>query len=234
MNLTAALQGKAQQQNAAAVADGQEFPLRCTRAGQLLTADWKTELVLAGLAFNVSVGGISAGADVALITGGGAGTVIDSDKPEMAIGTPAGYYHIPLGFFCAVQQDMDADTEECNILLFADLAKSIPLPVLASSTIETPQNLLDGSRASVSWAQSAVTTDIVDPVASLILGYATSQAAQISAAGTIVATNRLDYDPSFPTLLKGPCSVVACFGGTSAATGICAYNWAEVPIARFE
>jgi hypothetical protein len=223
-----------QQRNAAINADGTPKGLRLTRAGQLFTADWKTELVLAGLAYNVSVGDISAGAAEALITGGGDGTVIDTDQPEMAIGTPAGFYHIPLGFTAAGRVDFDADAETAEIVLFADLVKSIPQPVIASSTLETPQNLLDGGRASVSFAQSAVTTDITDVVLSMLLGISLWQASEITAAGAHDMGMRLDYAPSFPTLLKGPCSVVACWGGTAAVAGACSYNWAEVPVERFE
>ncbi len=237
MNIEVQLQAIAQQQSAAVKSDGQEAGLRSTRAGQLLTADWKTELVLAGRAFNVTVGGISAGGDVALITGGGAGTTIDSDEPEMAISTPVGYYHIPLGFTCATQQDPGAaDADEANIILFADVTQAAEAPVIASATLETPQNLLDGGPASISAAQSAVTTALaaVNPVCSILLGYSTSQAAQVTGAGTVVLELKLDFDPSYPTILAGPCIVVACWGGTNAATGACSYNWAEVPANRVE
>jgi hypothetical protein len=235
MDVNALLKGTAQQQNPAATTDGQTAELRASRVGQLYTANWKTELVLAGYSFNVTVGGVSSGADVALITGVGNGTIVNSDLPEMAIGTPIGYYHIPLGFTCAIQSNPDTDADEQNIILFADLTKTIPIPIAASSTVETPHNLLDGGPASVSWAMSAChTADIVDPVCTVVLDYATNQAAQVDGSGTVVATLRSDYDPTYPSIFKGPCSVVACWGGTQAVTGICSYNWAEVPIGRFE
>lgn len=227
----------AQQPDAAVVGDGKPRLLRGTRAAQLFTADWKSELVLAGYAYTIDIGGITAGGDVALVTGGGNGDVIDSDQPEMAIGTPAGYYHVPLGFTCAVQQDMDVDGDNMNILLFADLDKQIPVPIVASSTVAIPQNLLDGGPASVSRAQTAVETDIADPVCSLILGYATNQAATMTAATmTAIAKLSLNYQPSYPTCFAGPCSVIACFGGiaiSGVTTGLGTYTWAEVPVNRF-
>lgn len=226
------LQARAQQQEVTIGSDGAIATLRMTRAGQLFTADWKSQLVMNGRAFNVTVGGIAAGADVALITGGGNGTTIDSDQPEMIIGTPTGYFHIPLSFTCAVQQDMDADAEESNIILFADLTQTNDAS--GTSTAETAQNLLDGGPTSVSTCESATTADRTDPSCTVILDYATCQAAQVSAAGTVLAVNRMDFNPDFPMFLKGPCSVVACWGGTSAATGICSYSWAEVPVAWFE
>ncbi len=236
MEVDATTQAVAQQQDAALSQDGLRRALRSTRAGQLYTADWKTELVQAGYAFNVTVGGVSAGANVLLITGGGNGTTINSDVPEMAIGTPAGYFHVPLGFTCSIQQDFgNADADEANIILFADLEKRIPAPVIASSTLETPLNLLDGGPDSVSRAMSAChTADIADPVCTVLLAYSTIQAAQVGADSTVVGKLKCNFDPSFPSLFKGPCSVVACWGGTTAATGLASYTWAEVPVARFE
>jgi hypothetical protein len=233
MEVSTLLQAIAQQQGASPSGDGVTRDLRATRVGQLFVADWKTELVLAGRAYNVSVGGISAGADVALITGGGNGTTIDSDQPEMAVGTPTGYYHIPLGFEFAGQVDIDADQEEGNVLLFADTSQIIPLPIAASSTVETPQPLLGGGQAAVSSAQSAVTTDITDPVVSQILAFATTAGSQITAVGYAVPDLQCHWYPPFPILLKGPCSVIACWGGTAAVVGACSYFFAEVPIAQF-
>ncbi len=222
------------QKSPAVSADGVSTGFRATRIGQLLTADWKTELVLSGSAFNVTVGAVTGGAAEALITGGGDGTTIDSDQPELAIGTPSGYYHIPLGFTGAGRVDFDADAETAEMILFADTTQSIPQPLSASSTIEVPTCLVDGLKSSVSYAQSAVTTDITDPICSLLLGLSLWRASEITAAGAHDMGMRLDFDPSFPTILKGPCSVVACWGGTAAVAAACSYSWAEVPIARFE
>lgn len=233
MEVSSLLQAVAQQQGVNVQGDGITRALRGTRVGQLFTADWKTELVLAGLAFNVSVGDIAAGGDISPITGGGAGTTIDSDQPELAVGTPTGYYHIPLGFHFAGQADLDADVSEANILLFADTAKIIPLPIAASSTVETPANLLGGGQAAVSYAQSAVTTDITDPVCSMILTAKSIQNSEVTAAGEVPTTINHIWEPSFPILLKGPCSVVGCWGGTKAVVGLCTYYFAEVPISRY-
>lgn len=234
MEVTTTLQGSVQQQNASVASDGQDRFLRATRAGQLLTADWKTELVLAGYAFNVTVGSVTLGGDVSLITGGGNGTTINSDRPEMAVGTPAGYYHIPMRFTATIQADHDADGDVGNIILFADVTQQIPLPIAASCTPETPINLLDDVTASVSRVASAYhTADITDPVSSIVLAYATNQAAQVNGTATAISQLQCDYDPSYPTILAGPCSVVACWGGTAAVTGACSYFWAEVPASRF-
>lgn len=213
--------------------DGQLRQLRSTRSGQLFTADWKKELVLAGHVYSVTVGGISAGADVALIQGGGAGTTIDSDQPELAVGVPSGYTLIPLEFLFSGQVDLDADAEVGNVILFADLTQNIPAPVIASSTLETPSNMLDGGEAFPGYAQSAVTTDITDPVLSEMLVYETIRAAETTAAGQLVARLSVDWKAETPFLMDGPCSLIACWGGTAAVSGMAKLVFACVPRARY-
>jgi hypothetical protein len=150
-----------------------------------------------------AVGSVTGGGNVALITGGGTGAVtIDTDQPEMAIGTPTGYYHIPLSFDFAGQVDIDADVEEGNVILFADTVKIIPLPIAASSTVKTPVNLLGGGSACISYAQSSVTTDITDPVCSMLLAYATIQGSEVTAAGYAQGDFRAHWAPPFPILLN--------------------------------
>jgi hypothetical protein len=228
----ALVKGYAAQASAVIAADGTYTAIRSTRAGQLFTADWKNELILAGLGFGVTIGGLAAGDAEALITGGGAGTVIDSDQPEMQIGTPTGHYHIPLGFMFSGRCDLDADLETAEVLLFADTTQQGARPIAASSTVKTPMNLLGGGESSVSYATSAVTADITNPVCSHILAFRTLLLGAV-AAGSVAADLSVTWEPSFPIILKGPCAVYACWGGTAALAGACAYYWAEVPLSRF-
>lgn len=222
----------AQQSGPSITGDGAQAGLRMTRVGQLFTADWKAELVLAGLAYGVTVGSIAAGGAEALITGGGNGTTIDTDQPELHVGTPTGYWHIPLGFVFSGRGDLDADGETAEVLLFADTTSQGDRPVAASSTVKTPMNLLGGGDAAVSWATSAVTTDITDPTCSHILVVRAFQLAA-AAAGSIASDLTVQWAPQFPILLKGPCAVYGAWGGTAAVAGACSYYFAEVPSARF-
>ena len=221
-----------QQSGPSITADGAQAALRMTRSGQLFVADWKAELVLAGLAYGVTVGGVTGGAAEALITGGGNGTVIDTDEPELQVGTPTGYYHIPLGFMFSGRADLDADTETAQVLLFADTASQGDRPIAASSTVKTPMNLLGGGDSAVSWATSAVTTAITDPTCSHILAFKTFLL-EAAAAGSIAADLSLQWEPALPIILKGPCAVYAAWGGTAAVAAACSYYFAEVPAARF-
>jgi len=88
---------------------------------------------------------------------------------------------------------------------------------------------------SVARAFSAVTADITDPVASMQLDHVVVRASDAGTAASAYGTQlRLHYDPSLPKILAGPCSVVLCWGGTAAVTGIATLTWAEVPAAWFE
>ncbi len=213
--------------------DAQPTALRSTRVGQLFTAGWKENLLLAGVCYRMTVGGITPGGDVALITGGGAGTIVDQDQPEFGIGVAEGFFLIPISVKVAAQVDLDADGEEGNIIVATDRAASIPAGPTA--TRETPDNLLDGGGAFPGVAFSAFTGNITDPTVSEVLDYETVQA---SAGGTpaTLLTERLvmNYAPEIPSLLLGPASFYGYWGGTAAVAAIASIVFASVPAAWFE
>ena len=235
MNLNAALSAEARQKDLSPQKDGGSLGIRASRLGQLMTVNWRQALILAGKAYNVTVGDISAGAAESLITGGGAGATIDSDQPEMAVGVPAGYYLIPMRFQCSARVDLDADAETGEILLFADTTQNIPLPIAASSTVETPANLLGGGEAFPGYAQSAVTTDITDPLMSVLLLSELIRNADNGTAGSasFIRLNAL-YEPLAAPIFKGPCSIIACWGGTAAVTAAATFDFAAVPASWVE
>ena len=229
MSILSKLLALVSQRNPQVHSEGAEGAARLSRLGQLFTVNWKQNLLLAGRCFGVHSGTLSAGADVALITGGGAGTVIDSDQPELAVGIPAGYYMIPLEFHASLQVDVDLDAEVANVLLFADRTAQIPAPVIASSVLFTPYNLLDGGPESIARAQGTVSTDITDPVMDELLMFETLREADVTAAGSVIAKLSAHYEPQIPSILKGPCSVIGCWGGTAAAAAMARFVWAEIP-----
>lgn len=221
----------AQQQGPSVSSDGQLRDLTGDRLGSLFTAGWKERLILGGYGYTVSVGSVSAGGDVALVTGGGAGTTIDSDQPELIVSVGTGYFLVPLGFHAAAQVDLDADAEVGNILLFADITQAVAATGV-TGTAATVVPMIDGGAASVAYGWHTVTGDVTDPVASLVLGYATVRNADNGTAGNSVDVSlRLDYDPSYPRFLAGPCSIVACWGGTAAVTASAILDFAVLPAA---
>jgi hypothetical protein len=205
-----------------------------TYSGRIFTADWKTELLQAGFCYQVSVGGIAAGGAETVITGGGSGTTIDTDQPELAVGVPAGKFLIPLEFHFSGRYIPAADDEVESVILFTDRTQNIPAPDSGTSTVETPSPLLDGGDAFSGYAQSAVTADITDPVLSDWLVFKTVQAELHTAVGVDALRLEADWEPQIPHLLKGPCSVIGAWGGTAAVSGACSFVFAEVDSERFE
>ncbi len=233
MELDALVLGLAKQRNPAIQNENTTTQCRVSLMQQQFTAGWVEELVLAGHVYNVTVGGISAGGDVALIQGGGAGTTIDSDQPELAVGVPDGYFLIPIAFQGSFDVDLDADAEVGRVLLFADTTQNIPAPVIASATLETPVNHLGGGPAFPGYAESAVTADITDPVLSALLYYDDIFQSQTTAASISNQRLNVDWKADAPMLLKGPASIIGCWGGTAAVSGLCKLTFACVPKGRY-
>lgn len=209
---------------------GDQDNIRMTRLGQLLTADWKTNLALAGKAYSLHIGTLTTGADVGLITGGGAGTTIDSDQPEVIIGVDVGYFLIPLEIRVACNVDMDANAEYGSILLFADRSQAPPTSATGTPGIVTANNLLDGGAGFPGRAFGGVTTDITDTVMTELLDYEYLVGSDNGTAANLVS-NRLKmlYQPQVPSLIAGPCSLVVCYGGTAAVAGMVSAIVAAVP-----
>lgn len=223
----------AQMASPTVVADGGTGTVaRGTRTGELYTVTWKQALLFEGRCFQMTVGSLTGGADIAMITGGGAGTTIDQDQPEFGVSVPAGTTLIPLEIHISCQVDMDADGEEGNIVVAYDTAAAV---VGGTSTPETPVNLLTGTgQASVATAFSATTADITDPTVSGILAFKTIQGSDNGVAANAVMTAlTLDYEPETPIFLTGPAAFYGYWGGTAAVPGMASVIWAEVPSARF-
>ena len=74
------------------------------------------EMIARGMGRAVTVGALSTG-----IVGGGAGTVLDQNQPELAIAVPSG--HVIRPFYAAVQVQPGAagtDADETEILIAVD------------------------------------------------------------------------------------------------------------------
>lgn len=225
------IKAKASQKTPTSVSEGDMGYVQMSKMGNLFTAGWRERLIMAGMCWKASVGTFSTGADIAPITGGGNGTTIDLDQPELQIGVDAGYYLICLEAMCAIQFDLDADTEEASIILIADRTAA-PDTTAASATANTPDNLLDGAGAFPGRAWDSVSGDITDPVDDEILDFVTIQES-LSAAGQTASSLKMDYRPLAPSILAGPCAVDLLFGGTAAVTGFGTITVACVPTAWF-
>jgi len=229
--------GTVEQISPSVLGEGNEETLRQTRLGQLFTADWKQRLLLAGKLWKVSVGTVAAGGDVTAIVGGGNGTTVDQDQPEVIIGVPAGYFLIPVEINVAARVDADADGEMGYIIAYADRSAA---PVEDGTvTVETPLNLLDGAGAFPGYAASAATADITDPTVDELLDIVTVQASEFT-HGTPTAADaalsvglKMAYHPDTPSLIAGACGIYVHWGGTGVASGLATIVVGCVPSSWF-
>ena len=202
-----------------------------TKLGALFTADWKQQLILAGLAWGAHVGGITASADILPVVGGGNGSAIDTAKPELVIGIPAGFYMIPLEAHVACYDDPVTDNAIGNIVLFADRSAQTS-EASVSGTVVTPFNLLDGGGTFPGSCYKAVTGELlVAPICDEILDYKCNQLG-CTTGGSSIFQLSMDYMPETPSILAGPCQIVLCWGGT-AASGMGVVKIAVVPTSYF-
>jgi len=221
--------------------EGDMAYLKMSKIGQLFVADWKTQLVVAGLAYSAHIGTLTTGADVGLIVGGGNGTVVDSDQPELLVGVPTGYYLIPLELHAICDMDVDADGEYGEILFFADRTQAPAATGLTGTPgAITPNNQLDGGAAFPGYCWGGITTDLTDPVMSEFIDLVYVNTSEFVSNGTatnltngIVHSLRMDWKANKPKILAGPCSLVVCFGGTAAVSGMINAEFACVPSSYF-
>lgn len=207
--------------------------LQMTKMGQLFTAGWQYKLVAQGLVYSAHIGTLTAGADVGLITGGGAGTTVDSDQPELIVGVDSGFL-VPIEVQVMCNVDCDADAEYGEIILFADRTQAPPTTAAGTPGIVTPNNLLDGGPAFSGRCYGGVTTDITDPLMSeFIDGEYFRTSDNGAAASALPERLKLSHIPAYPRILAGPCSLVVCFGGTAAVTGMISVVFAAIPASWF-
>jgi hypothetical protein len=225
-NIDAVIQALVRQYDPPLLNEGNEKQVRQSRMGELFTANWKTSLLLAGRLWGITVGTITAGGDVAPVTGGGAGTTVDQDQPEVVIGVDAGYYLVPVSVRVSAHVDIDADADDGDIIVAVDRSAAVPTSV--TGTIETPANQLDGGPAFPGRAFSAVTADITDPTVDEILDSEHIQGGQ-SGNGAYTTVLKMNYEPEVPDLIAGPCGLYVYWGGVAAVKAIANIVVAAIP-----
>lgn len=187
-------------------------------------------MVLAGWAYQTGIGTLTAGADVGLIVGGGNGTTVDSDQPELIVGVDAGYWFVPLEVNVMCDMDADADGEYGEIVIFMDTTLAPASSAAGTPGTLTPVNCIDGAASFPGRAYGGVTTDTTDPtLGQFLTGKYFSTADNGTAASALGQDLNLYYNPSYPKFFAGPCSLVVCFGGTAAVNGMISATFAAIP-----
>ena len=207
------------------VAEGLVDDLWALRDGAFVVVPWKQALILEGRVFHVPVGTFSTP-----ILGGGAGTILDIDQPELAISIPQSTAIMPLSIAITCHTPLiAADSNESEILVAIDRAVAAAISA-TNGTVETPVNMrtdlaTGGSRCTI---VSAITTDItVAPVHHLEWHKVITADVQGTAANALWGELNLDQDKDGMPLIVGPATLLVYWGGTVATNGFGTVEFAE-------
>ena len=188
--------------------------------------DWRMDAIRGGRGFHMDVGAFSSP-----ITGGGAVTILDQDRPEGIVSAIAGTILIPIRIHVVCQMPiMAADSNESEILIAVDKAAAAAGAVgIAGATAETPVNMHTGSSNTTACScYSASTASWTNPTLGMELGHAVRLADYGDATGQSWGELSLLYEPITPPILVGPCAIYIYWGGTVATTGFAQVEWLEL------
>ena len=196
-----------------------------SESAELYTFEALQAAISEGKGFIVNVGAFSTP-----ITGGGDGTVIDQDQPELVISVPTGkaifvfsakvQCHVPL---------LASDADEAEILLAVDKDTEV---AAGTATTETPVNLkLQSAEVSACTVKSAYTADATNPTLDIELDRAVITGDMNGTPGFAAFWTplKLDYQPRVLPELVGPCAVYLYWGGTVATSGFAQVCYIESP-----
>lgn len=190
-----------------------EFDLRGI-LGSALSADWRQGFIARGFGWAIDVGTLTTP-----ITGGGAGTVLDLEQPELAINVPSGYAMVPLRLQVETQLGLQvADADEHEIWFGFDRTQQ---QTAGTSTTETPVNMrTDLTAAAPFTVYSAYSGDgVATPVINTLARAQATADLQGTAANMNVYQFSLLYEPLNPPMIVGPAHIAVYWGGTIALPG---------------
>lgn len=196
-------------------------PIDADLAGNLYMKDWIQREIDAGNAEGFQVGALTTP-----IVGGGAGTVIDLDQPEVNINVPAGktIWLIRAHIQCEVPADQDGDVQEIEIGY--DNA-GVTNASSSTGTVTTPKNLRTDKTSLLLGGSAVVTAGTVNLSANPTV-QEIARAQTVTNIVTSGITNKgfeLLYEPKHPRPFVGPCAVLAYWGGTQAMSGFAQFEY---------
>ena len=197
-----------------------DTPLRAGIDGAMAHQDWIDALIARGYGWHVSVGSFSTP-----IVGGGAGTFLVADEPELVIDIPAGKTLVPLRFEITLETPLiAADDNEVESLIAVDQG-AISGANAGNGTVELQWNMRTGAAGLAAGGGvnvvSAVTTNLTGtPALDLELSHK-SQVADVqgAVANALWGDFMHVYEPKWPLLISGLATLVVYFGGTIATSG---------------
>lgn len=182
--------------------------------GAALSADWRQAFIARGFGWIVDVGTLTTP-----IVGGGNGTVLDLEQPELAINVPSGYAMVPLRIAAECQIGLQTtDAHENEIWFGFDRTQ---VQTAGTSTAETPVNMRSDLVSGCPFtAFSAYTADgIATPVINTLARKQATTDVQGIAATLNVYQFDLVYEPANPPIIVGPAHIAVYWGGDIALPG---------------
>ena len=197
--------------------------LRGTKSGALFTQNWVQQEIANGNGRMVQVGALTTP-----IVGGGDGTIIDLDQPEVNIGVPNGFVIFPYRVHvqCEVPADQDADVQEI-IIGYDRLATNAG----GTFTDEQANNLrLDLGPGSVTDPNSGYTAD--QTTAPTVIELARAQTVtNILTNGVTNKQFELLYEPAavpgIGNVNTTGAQLLCYWGGIQAMSGFAQVYWIE-------
>lgn len=185
-----------------------------TLLDSVLAADWRQALIARGYGWHIQVGALTTP-----IVGGGNGTVLDLEQPELAINCPSGYAMIPLRIAVECQIGLQTtDSHESEIIIGVDRTQ---VQTAGTSTAETPMNLRTDITASAPFTSYSAYT--ADGVAAPVVTELARKQALTDVQGTAATVNvyqfDLVYEPKHPPMIVGPAHIAVYYGGDIAVSG---------------
>jgi len=195
-------------------------------SGAPVLGDELQQLVNAGYGYHVTVGAFT----TPIVGGGGDGTIIDADRPELSISVPSGTAIIPLRISVQLELPADADAKVEEILIAADRTAA-STSSSSTGTAETIFNMrTDNARSSGCTVISAGTSNMgTAPTLGLELARKQMKV-NVLTDGITQGVVDLTYEPKVPPIIVGPAAVYVYFGGdTTVPSGFIQAEWVEMP-----
>ncbi len=222
----AKIKGQARQTVPQQVNEGGEVELRLNRSGSLVVETEIDALIKEGRGFQTIVGAFSTP-----VTGGGKGTVIDIDQPDLLISIPSGTSIKPFKIDVVIEKPVGvADDDVVEALIAVDQDAAASTATAGTSTAGTIYNLNTlFSRNSNCAATTQYSADTHDPVLDLELAHFTCIFELFSSASIWESQRFLRYEPLHPIVINGPASLIVYFGGTVEVQAFVTAQWVEFP-----
>lgn len=178
--------------------------------------DWRQRLIARGLGGRATVGAFSTP-----ITGGGAGTILDQDQPEISISVASGYVLQIAEIRVQCQTPLLAtDADEAEILIALDRTAVAVGGTATSETVYNMRTDLGTSGPAGLTISSAYTVNATNPTLDVELAREVITGDMNGTpANALWGRLGLVYAPALPDYIVGPACVYVYWGGTVATTG---------------